>query len=550
MNVMTLADQRANILLVDDQPAKLLSYEAVLGELGENLISANSAEAALEQLLKNDVAVVLIDVCMPRLDGFELAGMIRDHPRFQKLPIIFVSAVNLSELDRLKGYESGAVDYVPVPVAPEILRAKVSVFAELHRKTRQLEHLNRDLEQRVAKRTAELEASTERLRESEARLQETDRRKDEFLAMLGHELRNPLAPIQAAAKLLRMDHLAKSHHARALDLVDRQVEHLVRLIDDLLDVSRITRGAITLRREVVSVADIVNRAIETNRPLIDAKRHELVVELPDEPIHVDGDITRLTQVLGNLLHNAGKYTEDGGQIRVSVAGKHPEAVIRVTDTGVGIPSDMLVKVFDLFTQVERPLNRKQGGLGVGLAMVRRLVEMHGGTVEARSDGIGRGTEMVVRLPLHVEGDRNRHRKRRAKEDAPLQTIGRRILVVDDNRDAADSIALLLEVAGHVVRTAYDGPDALNVASVFKPEVVILDLGLPSMDGFEIAREIEGQAWGKDVALVALTGWGQQEDYRRTTDAGFDAHLVKPVAPEELLKILAHVSSEQRQGRVS
>ncbi len=550
VNVVTVADQRANILLVDDQPAKLLSYEAVLGELGENLISANSAESALEQLLKNDVAVVLIDVCMPRLDGFELAGMIRDHPRFQKLPIIFVSAVNLSELDRLKGYESGAVDYVPVPVAPEILRAKVSVFAELHRKTRQLEHLNRDLERRVAERTAELEASTERLRESEARLQETDRRKDEFLAMLGHELRNPLAPIQAAAKLLRMDHLAKSHHARALDLVDRQVEHLVRLIDDLLDVSRITRGAITLRRELVSVADLVNRAIETNRPLIDTKRHDLVVELPDEPIHVDGDITRLTQVLGNLLHNAAKYTEDGGQIRVSVAGQHSEAVFRVTDTGVGIPSDMLERVFDLFTQVERPLNRKQGGLGVGLAMVRRLVEMHGGTVEARSDGIGRGTEMIVRLPLHVETELSRHRKRRAKEDAQLQTIGRRILVVDDNRDAADSIALLLEVAGHVVRTAYDGPDALNVASVFKPEVVILDLGLPTMDGFEIAREIEGQAWGKDVALVALTGWGQQEDYQRTTDAGFDAHLVKPVAPEELLRILAHVSSEQKTGHVS
>src|SRR5262245_5345611 len=215
-------DMRANILLVDDQPAKLLSYEAVLQELGENLISASSAESALEQLLKNDVAVVLIDVCMPRLDGFELAGMIRGHPRFQKLPIIFVSAVNLSEFDRLKGYESGAVDYVPVPVAPEILRAKVSVFAELHRKTRQLEQLNRELEQRVAERTSELEAAAARLRDSESRLQETDRRKDEFLAMLGHELRNPLAPIQAAAKLLRMDHLAKSHHERALDLVDRQ----------------------------------------------------------------------------------------------------------------------------------------------------------------------------------------------------------------------------------------------------------------------------------------------------------------------------------------
>jgi signal transduction histidine kinase len=544
-----MTDFRANILLVDDQPAKLLSYEAVLKELGENLISANSAESALEQLLKNDVAVVLIDVCMPRLDGFELAAMIREHPRFQKLPIIFVSAINLSELDKLKGYESGAVDYVPVPVAPEILRAKVSVFAELHRKTRQLEHLNRDLEQRVADRTRELEASTDRLRESEAQLQETDRRKDEFLAMLGHELRNPLAPIQAAAKLLRMKNVAKSHHERALDLVDRQIEHLVRLIDDLLDVSRITRGAITLRREVLNLADVVNRAVETNRPLIDAKRHRLLVELPDPPVHVDGDVTRLTQIVGNLVHNAAKYTGDGGEIRLQVEACAPDAVIRVTDTGVGIPSDMLLRVFDLFTQVERPLNRKQGGLGVGLAMVRRLVEMHGGTVSARSDGIGRGTEMVVRLPLHTDVE-VRQRKRRTKDEALLQTIGRKILVVDDNRDAADSIALLLEVAGHEVRTAYDGPDALNLAAVFKPEVVILDLGLPSMDGFEIARQIEGQSWGKDIALVALTGWGQREDYRKTTDAGFDAHLVKPVAPEDLLRILAHVSSEQRSGRAS
>ena len=545
-----MTDQRANILLVDDQPAKLLSYEAVLKELGENLISASSAESALEQLLKNDVAVVLIDVCMPRLDGFELAAMIREHPRFQKLPIIFVSAINLSELDKLKGYESGAVDYVPVPVAPEILRAKVSVFAELHRKTRQLEQLNRELEQRVAERTAALEASTVRLQESETRLQETDRRKDEFLAMLGHELRNPLAPIQAAAKLLRMDHLATTHHARALDLVDRQVEHLVRLIDDLLDVSRITRGAITLRRERVNLADIVGRAIETNRPLIDAKRHELRVEVPSHSVHVDGDITRLTQVVGNLVHNAAKYTDDGGEIRVSVERRPDDAVIHVKDTGIGIPSDMLSRVFDLFTQVERPLNRKQGGLGVGLAMVQRLVEMHGGKVTAQSDGIGRGTEIVVQLPLHIDTDSDRLRDGAATEIEPVSTICRRILVVDDNRDAADSIALLLEVAGHNVRTAYDGPDALNLASVFKPEVVILDLGLPTMDGFEIARQIEEQSWGKDIALVALTGWGQQEDYRRTSDAGFDAHLVKPVAPEELLRILAHVSSEQRPGPVN
>jgi signal transduction histidine kinase len=387
---------RVNILLVDDQPGKLLSYETILSSLGETLITATSATDALECLLKNEIAVVLIDVCMPELDGYELAAMIRQHPRFQQTAIIFVSAVMIDDLDRLRGYECGAVDYVPVPVVPEILRAKVSVFAELYRKTRALERLNSELEQRVAERTSALEATT-------VALQEGDRRKDEFLAMLAHELRNPLAPIRTAVQLLRLKELPPEQRDRARDILDRQVEHLVALIDDLLDVSRITRGMITLQREPVLVAAIVARAVETARPAIDAQRHELTLELPDELITVDGDRTRLVQVLANILHNASKFMDPVAGIHLKVTREGSQVAISVADTGIGISAELIPRAFELFAQVHSKSERTQGGLGIGLALVRRLTEMHGGTVTARSDGPGTGTEFTVRLPALATG---------------------------------------------------------------------------------------------------------------------------------------------------
>jgi signal transduction histidine kinase len=531
--------EKVNILLVDDQPAKLLTYEAMLGDLGETLITARSGRQALDHLLRTEVAVMLIDVCMPELDGFELAAMIRAHPRFQKTPIIFVSGVNLTEFDRLKGYARGAVDYVTVPVVPEILRAKVSVFVDLFRKTRDLELLNRDLERRVAERTAELQASTASLRDREEALREADRRKDEFLAMLAHEIRNPLAPIRTAVQLLRLQEISEAQRANARDVIDRQVEHLVRLIDDLLDVSRITRGAITLQRERVDLAEMVARAVETSRPLIDSRQHELTIALPDQSLSVLGDLTRLSQVLANLLNNAAKYTDAHGRIQVRVEQDGGEAVIRVLDNGMGIPGEMLSKVFDLFAQADRALERSSGGLGIGLALVRRLVEMHGGSVSAHSGGLGQGTEMVVRLPVTVDADPPLSSPpRETGEDAAAPApSSRRILIVDDNRDAADSMALLVKTVGHNVRTAYDGPGALDVAFAFAPDVLLLDLGVPGLNGFEIARRIRRQPWGKTVALIALTGWGQEQDRRRTAEAGFDAHLIKPVSKAELLSAL-------------
>jgi len=531
---------RVNILLVDDQPAKLLSYEAILSGLGETLITVNSATAALECLLKKEIAVVLVDVCMPELDGYELAAMIRQHPRFQQTAIIFVSAVMLNDLDRLRGYECGAVDYVPVPVVPEILRAKVSVFAELYRKTRALERLNAELEQRVTERTAALVATT-------AALQEADQRKDEFLAMLAHELRNPLAPIRTAVQLLRLKELESHQRSRARDVIERQVEHLVTLIDDLLDVSRITRGMITLQREPVLVGAIVARAVETTRPAIDANHHELTLDLPDELIAVDGDKTRLVQVLANILHNASKFMDPGGRIQLKVTREGSHVAISVSDTGIGIPSELIPKIFDLFTQVHSKAEGAQNGLGIGLALVRRLTEMHGGTVTACSEGPGRGTAFTVRIPALAS------EKVRSQAGVPetIPVVGpRRILVADDNRDAAESLALQLQLAGHEVRTAYDGVQALDAAKNFKPHIVVLDLGMPRMDGYETARRMRLRRWGKTATLIALTGWGQQQDRQRTTEAGFDAHLVKPVSESLLFQALASAGRKERSDDVA
>ena len=526
---------RVNILLVDDQPAKLLSYETILSSLGETLISVTSATEALECLLKNEIAVVLVDVCMPDLDGYELAAMIRQHPRFQQTAIIFVSAIMLNDLDRLRGYECGAVDYVPVPVVPEILRAKVSVFAELYRKTRALERLNGELELRVAERTSELEATT-------AALQEADRRKDEFLAMLAHELRNPLAPIRTAVQLLRLKELGAQQRGRARDVIERQVEHLVSLIDDLLDVSRITRGMIRLQREPVLVGAIVARALETTRPAIDAQRHELTLELPDELITVDGDKTRLIQVLSNILHNASKFTDPGGRIHLKVSREGSHVAISVADTGIGIAPNLIPTVFELFTQVHAKSERAQGGLGIGLALVRRLTEMHGGTVTARSDGPGSGTEFTVRIPT-LTAQRVVTTDDAGSDHRPVMQPCR-ILVADDNHDAAESLTLQLQLAGHEVKMVHDGLEALDVAKAFEPHIVLLDLGMPRLDGYETARRMRLHSWGKRATLIAVTGWGQQQDRQRTSQAGFDVHLVKPVSEAQLFRALA--SADQRK----
>ena len=533
-----LRPDSVKILVVDDQPAKLLTYDAILSELGEELIRANSASEALEALLKHEIAVVLADVCMPDFDGYELAAMIRQHPRCQKTSIIFVSAVMMAEPDRLRGYQSGAVDYVPVPVVPEILRAKVGIFAELYRKTRALEELNAELERRVAARTAELEATT-------AALREADRRKDEFLAMLAHELRNPLAPIRTAVQLLRLKELPEAHSARARDTIDRQVEHLVILIDDLLDVSRITRGMITLQREPVAASTIVARAIETARPAIDARRHELVLDLADELLTIEGDRTRLVQIIGNILHNATKFMAPGGRIVLRVAREGGLAAFTVKDEGIGIPADRIGRVFDLFTQVHGTEDGAQGGLGIGLALVRRLVEMHGGTVHAASEGAGRGSTFCVRLPLAtaapaVAEPALGHPVRSGANDDIS------VLIVDDNVDSAESLSRLLQMLGYRTRTGNDGLEAVRLAASFRPQVALLDIGLPGMTGYEVAQRIRADPSNADMLLIAASGYGHEHDRERSRIAGFDHHFVKPIDPAAIARLLSSLPRQVAQ----
>jgi len=368
-------------------------------------------------------------------------------------------------------------------------------------------------------------------------LEESGRLMTEFLAMLGHELRNPLAPVRNATAIIRERKHGDASIQWASDVIDRQVSHLGHLVDDLLDVSRITSGKISLHREPLDLSLVVDRAVEGIRPLIDARNHRLEVALAAEPLSVMGDLTRLSQVVLNLLDNSAKFTPEGGHIRLSAAREGGEVLLRVHDTGIGIAPELLGRIFDLFTQGERGLDRSEGGLGIGLALVRRVVEMHGGTVEARSAGPGKGSEFVLRLPF-----REAPSARRAAQSGrgTRATVPHRVLVVDDSRDSVESMAMLLRTWGHRVETAMEGSEALRLAATFRPEVVFLDLGLPGMSGFEVAEALGSMKDFQEVLLVAITGYGQDLDRRRTREAGFDYHLTKPVDPSVLQGLLSSI----------
>jgi CheY-like chemotaxis protein len=342
---------------------------------------------------------------------------------------------------------------------------------------------------------------------------------------------------------MRFKELPEEQRSRSRDVIERQVDQLVRLIDDLMDVSRITRGMITLHREPIDLTAVIARAVETTRPLVDHYRQELQIALPARALRVDGDATRLAQVIGNVLNNASKYTPEGGRIRLQLHAEGSEAVITVTDNGIGVPAEMLGKIFDLFTQVNRALDRAHGGLGIGLALVRRIVEMHGGTVTASSAGVDQGTEVQIRLGLLAAADTESELPQVAEGSELRELAPRRVLVVDDNEDAAALIALLLDLGGHEVRTANSGTAALVAAAELRPDVVFLDLSMPGLNGYETARRIRQEAWGRDVALIALSGWGQRRDRALTAEAGFVAHLVKPVSELQILSVLAQVQPQ-------
>jgi signal transduction histidine kinase len=543
------AGEPINILLVDDEPKNLTVLETILSDPGYRLVTAQTADQALLALVAEEFALIVLDIQMPGMNGFELAQMIKQRKKTAGVPIIFLTAYYSEDQHVLEGYETGAVDYLHKPVNPTILRSKVAVFAELHRKTRESVIVNRALMAEVAERRRiqkELMALNneleQRVAERTAELREADRRKDEFLAMLAHELRNPLAPIRNAVQILRLRAPNDPNLASVRDMIERQVVHLVRLVDDLLDVSRVSRGKIQLRKERLDLAAAVRQAEEMCRPLISARRHELTVTLPEQPVHVEGDFTRLTQVIANLLNNAAKYTDEGGKVWLTLEKAADRAVFRVRDNGRGLDAEALKGLFNLFYQADRNLDRAGGGLGLGLSLVRSLVQMHGGTVEAFSAGRGKGSEFVVCLPClptppPAPG---------VAVPDPQAPAGRsvRVLVVDDNHDSARSMAVLLELDGHDVVLAHDGKDAVEVALRERPDLVLLDIGLPGLNGYQACQAMRAGGL-KDTLIVAMTGYGQDEDRRRSQQAGFDAHHVKPMELDAIRALLAQrIGGEQ------
>jgi signal transduction histidine kinase len=523
-----------DILLVDDNPNNLLALEALLSDIGARFVKARSGVDALKCLLEQDFALIILDIQMPDMDGFETAAMIRGRERSRRIPIIFLTAFNRSDTQVHRGYALGAVDFLFKPIVPEILRSKVAVFADLYRKT---EEVRRQAEQL---RIAERQAHERRLAvaELEARAQvlaEADRRKDEFMAVMAHELRNPLTPIATALATLRRAQPGTLPFERAHEAMERQVQHLVRLVDGLLDASRYTAGTIELRHQSVDLGAVVQQAVQMSQPLFTSRGHALTVDLPDEPREFVADPDRVAQLLVNLLNNAARCTDPGGQVQLSARWDGDDVELRVRDNGRGIRPELLPRIFELFVHSDRARDRAEGRFAVGLAMVKRIAELHGGSVSAHSPGEGRGAEFVVRLP--------RLRERPAAAEAaappvqPASDLSRHILIVDDNPDIRATLADQLEMLGHRVEVAESGHEGLERIRAAHPELALIDISLPGLDGYRVAQILQSEP-DLRTRLVAMTGYGQPEDRRRSLEAGFMAHLVKPIDLDDLFRLLA------------
>ena len=671
-----LAEQeKANILVVDDLPEKHIVFRSILEELGQNIISARSGQEALRYILEKEFAVILLDVNMPDIDGLETASLIRQYRKSAQTPIVFITAY-VDEVQAKQGYALGAVDYIPSPVVPEVLRSKVRVFVELYRMNQQLqvqaaqrealarseaareaaedaihradylaeasqmlarslniedtisamfdvavpmlaeravlalatdgivtrieshpwsagggydtlsqgvrEALDRGLEQKNFELVLEGEraaaicpllaggrargalvllaprkqmdssrislarevVSRASIAMENARLytavQEADRRKNEFLAMLAHELRNPLAPIRNAVHIMQGGDVTQSTMNWARDVIGRQADHMARLIDDLLDVSRIVQGKVVVKPEKLSLAALVERSVEASSPRLAGRDQALRVELPKESLVLNGDPVRLAQVLSNLINNASKFSGANSQITLTAVYRDDEVKISVKDEGAGIDPAFLPHIFDLFAQADQSLDRSQGGLGIGLTLVKHLVELHGGRVSAKSAGVGHGAEVIVYLPAQqapvAEGPSPAPPPRQLVTNANTPA---RILVVDDLAASAETLMTLLEMEGFEVKIANEGMAALKIAEDFKPDVVLLDIGLPGMNGFEVAHRLRTQPECSDALLIALTGYGEAESRLRSAEAGFDFHMVKPADVNLLLSMLSN-----------
>jgi two-component system, sensor histidine kinase len=527
--------EKPKILVVNDDAASLLALTSLLeqwaDECNYEVLSARSGQDALRQVLRHDFAVILLDVNMPGMDGFETAEAIHQRPRSADIPIIFVTAFLADEIDRLKAYQRGAADFLFTPVIPQVLRAKVQVFVALATKNEQLKRQAEKLSQR----TTELTATNKRLvREMEERraAERKSSAKDEFLAMLGHELRNPLSAISSAGSLLGMPGVGAESIARARLIIQRQSQHLSRIVDDLLDLSRAMSGKILLSRKRIDIATLVSSCLDTFRATGRTGGYDIDTQLA--PAWVDGDATRLEQIATNLIDNALKYTPAGGRIDITVVPVGDDVVLRVSDSGVGIAPDLLPHVFDVFVQGAISIDRSQGGLGIGLSLVRRLVELHGGTVSASSPGNSSGSTFEIRLPRTEAA---------LASDAPAraraQEAGKpKVLLIEDNDDGREMMATMLASFGYPVLQAGDGLEGVRVACAETPDVALVDIGLPGIDGYEVARRLRQDPAARAIRLIALTGYGLEEDQRRVMEAGFDLHLVKPVDLNALLEQLA------------
>jgi signal transduction histidine kinase len=680
--------ERANILVVDDLHEKHVVFRTILDELGENIVSARSGKEALRYILEMEFAVILLDVNMPDIDGLETASLIRQYKKSAQTPIVFITAY-VDELQAKRGYALGAVDYIPSPVVPEVLRSKVRVFVELYRMNRQLQvraverealarseaaraaaeeaihradylsavsqELSRSLDLETSARAlldlavpmlgdrallvqADAEGNIVRTTGSEAgdtdrnlspgvqdallqavrerrfqlwqkdgvtvaicpmtggervrgalllegrtadmdaprlalakevasrasiamenarlysAVQEADRRKNEFLAMLAHELRNPLAPIRNAVHIMQGANVAAPTLNWARDVISRQADHMSRLIDDLLDVSRIVQGKVVVKPEKLDLSSVVERSAESSLPKIEARSQKLKVELPGQSVAIDGDAVRLAQVLSNLINNASKFSPADSTIVLKAAYDNRKVTISVKDEGSGIDPAFLPHIFDLFAQADQSLDRSQGGLGIGLTLVKHLVELHGGTVEAHSEGVGRGTEMRVILPAEVtQAERPAAEPESARVSSPNPATPAatpsRILVVDDLMASAETLMMLLEMEGFEVKVANEGMAAIRIAEDFKPDVVLLDIGLPGMNGFEVAHQLRSLPSARDALLIALTGYGEAESRSRSAKAGFDFHMVKPADVNLLLSMISN-PKEARRAKLS
>jgi signal transduction histidine kinase/ActR/RegA family two-component response regulator len=513
------AESRVLLLAPTKKDAK--TSRTLLQQAGLTICLCDSLSQICEEIPRGTGVVIIPEEALLNGVATCFAELLREQPQWSDLPVLVLMSAGRTPSKIIQALlEMGDISLLKRPLdVAEFLSAVQAALRDRHRQYQVRDHL------------------AEQNRQSQA-LRDADRRKDEFLAMLAHELRNPLAPIRNGLQILQLDPSTTPDNRRVHEMMDRQVQHLARLVDDLLDVSRITRGKAELRKERVDLNDVLLRAAEAARPYIDARRHHLTLQQPGYPVWAIVDLTRMTQVVGNLLNNSAKYSEPKARITISLDAQDDRAIIRVRDTGLGIPQEMLPRVFELFTQVDRTLDRSQGGLGIGLTLVRSLVEMHGGTVHAASDGLGKGSEFTVTIPIipadPVEAQSAMREQNRCETKF-------KILVVDDHPDAGDSLAMLLRIAGHKVEVVQTGEKALSVAREFAPNVAVLDIGLPGMNGYELAARLRIEPYGASMLMIALTGYGQDDDRRRTREAGFDYHLTKPANPNELASLLARFS---------